>query len=154
MLINPRTVQKMSLRWSFFAGRDISATPAVAGGRVYFPSWNGNVYAVDAFTGRLIWQQNLGELTGLNGTGIVSNVNATVSRATPSIAGNLLIVGIYGPAVVIALDRSNGRLVWSTELDPRPRVLITMSGTVHLGLVQALKYVIRTICVRPYFVQS
>ncbi|KAM0987255.1 hypothetical protein ACFX13_011611 [Malus domestica] len=133
VLINPRTVQNMSLRWSFFAGRDISATPALADGRVYFPSWNGNVYAVDAFTGRLIWQRNLGELTGLNGTGIVSNVNATVSRATPSIAGNLLIVGIYGPAVVIALDRSNGRLVWSTELDPRPRVLITMSGTVHLG---------------------
>lgn len=91
------------------------------------------MYAVDAFTGRLIWQQNLGALTGLSGTGVV--VNVTVSRSTPTIAGNLLIVGIYGPALVIAVDRSNGRLVWSTELDPRPRVLITMSGTVHLGLV-------------------
>ncbi|VVA20437.1 PREDICTED: polyvinylalcohol dehydrogenase [Prunus dulcis] len=77
--------------------------------------------------------QNLGALTGLNGTGVV--VNVTVSRSTPTIAGNLLIVGIYGPAVVIAVDRSNWRLVWSTQLDPRPRVLITMSGTVHLGLV-------------------
>ncbi|PQQ06349.1 uncharacterized protein Pyn_37085 [Prunus yedoensis var. nudiflora] len=76
-------------------------------------------------------EQNLGALTGLNGTGVV--VNVTVSRSTPTIAGNLLIVGIYGPAVVIAVDRSNGRLVWSTQLDPRPRVLITMSGTVHLG---------------------
>ncbi|XP_016647415.1 PREDICTED: polyvinylalcohol dehydrogenase-like isoform X2 [Prunus mume] len=131
VLINPRTVLNMRLRWSFFAGKDISATPAVADGRVYFPSWNGYLYAVDAFTGRLIWQQNLGALTGLNGTGVV--VNVTVSRSTPTIAGNLLIVGIYGPALVIAVDRSNGRLVWSTQLDPRPRVLITMSGTVHLG---------------------
>ncbi|CAB4295181.1 unnamed protein product [Prunus armeniaca] len=131
VLINQRTVLNMRLRWSFFAGKDISATPAVADGRVYFPSWNGYLYAVDAFTGRLIWQQNLGALTGLNGTGVVLNV--TVSRSTPTIAGNLLIVGIYGPALVIAVDRSNGRLVWSTQLDPRPRVLITMSGTVHLG---------------------
>ncbi|KAH0991472.1 hypothetical protein GBA52_002955 [Prunus armeniaca] len=118
-----------------FSGKDISATPAVADGRVYFPSWNGYLYAVDAFTGRLIWQQNLGALTGLNGTGVV--VNVTVSRSTPTIAGNLLIVGIYGPALVIAVDRSNGRLVWSTQLDPRPRVLITMSGTVHLGAFYA-----------------
>ncbi|BFG16635.1 hypothetical protein CerSpe_029090 [Prunus speciosa] len=131
VLIKPSTVLNMRLKWSFFAGKEISATPGVADGRVYFPSWNGYLYAVNAFTGRLIWQQNLGALTGLNGTGVV--VNVTVSRSTPTIAGNLLIVGIYGPAVVIAVDRSNGRLVWSTQLDPRPRVLITMSGTVHLG---------------------
>lgn len=69
----------MRLRWSFFAGKDISATPAVADGRVYFPSWNGYLYAVNAFTGRLIWQPNLGALTGLEGTGVV--VNVTVSRS-------------------------------------------------------------------------
>ncbi|KAM5567146.1 hypothetical protein ABKV19_015318 [Rosa sericea] len=131
LLINPRTVLKMQQKWSFFAGKDITATPAVADGRVYFPSWNGFLYAVNAFTGALIWKQNLSQLTGLNGTGVV--VNVTVSRSTPTIAGNLLIVGIYGPAVVIAVDRSNGRLVWSTQLDPRPRTMITMSGTVLLG---------------------
>lgn len=70
---------------------------------------------MDAFTGRLIWQQNLGALTGLNGTGVV--VNVTVSRSTPTIAGNLLIVGIYGPAVVIAVDRSNWRLVLCGQLN-------------------------------------
>ncbi|KAE8701562.1 hypothetical protein F3Y22_tig00110546pilonHSYRG00079 [Hibiscus syriacus] len=36
-------------------------------------------------------------------------------------------------AVVIALARATGRLVWSTTLDPRPRVLITGSGTVYMG---------------------
>ncbi|OMO82403.1 Quinonprotein alcohol dehydrogenase-like-superfamily [Corchorus olitorius] len=86
---------------------------------------------VNAFNGGLIWKQNLSELTGLTGTGVVSN--ATVSRSTPTVAGDLLIVGIYGPAVVIAVSRLNGRLVWSTKLDPRPRVLITGSGTVYDG---------------------
>ncbi|CAK9172193.1 unnamed protein product [Ilex paraguariensis] len=66
---------------------DISATPAVANGAVYFPSWNGYLYAVNAFNGTLIWKQNVGELTGLPGTGTV--VNVSVSRATPTVAGNL-----------------------------------------------------------------
>lgn len=131
VLINPVTVRNLRLRWSFYAGKDISATPAVANGVVYFPSWNGYLYAVNAFNGALIWEQNLSKLTGLSGTGIV--VNVTVSRSTPTIAGDLLIVGIYGPAVVVAVSRSNGRLVWSTQLDPRPRSQITMSGSVYMG---------------------
>lgn len=131
VLINPVTVRNLRLRWSFYAGKDISATPAVANGVVYFPSWNGYLYAVNAFNGALIWEQNLSKLTGLSGTGIV--VNVTVSRSTPTIAGDLLIVGIYGPAVVVAVSRSNGRLVWSTQLDPRPRSQITMSGSFYMG---------------------
>ncbi|CAK7343510.1 unnamed protein product [Dovyalis caffra] len=131
VLINRLTVKKLRLKWTFFAGKDISATPAVANGVVYFPSWNGYLYAINAFNGALIWKQNLGQLTGLNGTGIV--VNVTVSRSTPTIANDLLLIGIYGPAVVIAVTRLNGRLVWSTQLDPRPRVQITQSGTFYKG---------------------
>ncbi|EOY02026.1 Uncharacterized protein TCM_011786 [Theobroma cacao] len=69
--------------------KDISATPAVAYGVVYFPSWNGYLYAVNAFNGALIWKQNLGQLTGLTGTGVLANV--TVSRSTSTIDGDLLI---------------------------------------------------------------
>lgn len=129
--INRVTVSNLRQRWTFQAGRDISATPAIANGIVYFPSWNGNLYAVNAFTGTLLWKQNLGELTGLNGTGTVFNV--TVSRATPTVAGDRLIVGIYGPGVVIAVNRFTGRLIWSTQLDPHPCVQITMSGTIYMG---------------------
>ena len=133
VLINPTTVSRLRLRWKFFAGKDITATPAIAGGVVYFPSWNGYLYAVNALNGELIWKRSLNELTGLNGTGIV--VNVTVSRTTPAISGDLLIVGIYGPAFVIAVSRYDGRLVWSTLLDPSPRSQITTSGTVYSGSV-------------------
>jgi len=34
-----------------------------------------------------------------------------VSRSTPTVVGDLLIVGIYGPAVVIGLKRTSGELV-------------------------------------------
>ncbi|PIA27918.1 hypothetical protein AQUCO_07400035v1 [Aquilegia coerulea] len=127
LVINRLSVSRLRLKWSFYAGKDITATPAIFGGKVYFPSWNGHIYAVNALDGSLAWDKNLGELTNLTSTGVV--VNVTVSRATPTITGNLLIVGIYGPAVVIALNRFTGDLVWKTQLDNRFRALITMSGT-------------------------
>ncbi|KAK1362105.1 putative polyvinyl alcohol dehydrogenase (Cytochrome) [Heracleum sosnowskyi] len=129
--ISPKSVKNLKLRWSFFVGNDISATPAIANGVVYFPSWDGYLYALNAFNGDLVWKQHLGQLTGLPATR--TNVNASVSRTTPSVAGDLLLVGIFGPAVMIALERPTGQLVWSATIDSRPLIVITSSGTVHMG---------------------
>ncbi|XP_027096818.2 uncharacterized protein [Coffea arabica] len=131
VLINPISVRNLRLKWRFIAGFDISATPAVANGVVYFPSWNGFLYAVRADNGALIWKQNLGTLTGLPPVGAI--VNVTVSRSTPTVAGDLLICGVYGPAVVVAVRRLTGELVWLTRLDPRPLAQITASGTFYSG---------------------
>ncbi|GMY13597.1 polyvinylalcohol dehydrogenase [Fagus crenata] len=136
--ISPSTVSKLSLKWKFYAGKDITATPAIFNGTLYFPSWNGYIYAINASNGSLVWKQNLQNITGLNATGFVPNVNYTVSRSTPTIAGDLLIIGIYGLAVVIALQGSNGKLVWLTQLDSHAAGLITMSGTYYNGLVNLL----------------
>ncbi|KAL5722655.1 hypothetical protein ACHQM5_006148 [Ranunculus cassubicifolius] len=128
--ISPKTVSKLKLKWEFFAGRDITATPAIYDGILYFPSWNGNIYAVKARDGSLVWQKNLTELIGLPGTGFVRGANYTVSRATPTIADDLLIYGVYGPAIVFAVKRATGMLVWLTRLDRLNSSSITMSGTV------------------------
>ncbi|KAJ7974436.1 Translation factor GUF1-like, mitochondrial [Quillaja saponaria] len=135
--ISPATVSSLSLNLEFYAGGDITATPAIFDGTLYFPSWNGYIYAVKASNGSLIWRQNLQKLTGFNNTGFILNANSTVSRSTPAIAGNLLIVGINGPGAVIALKRSTGKLVWSTKLDNHNRNLITMSGTYYKGITDA-----------------
>ncbi|KAM3761671.1 hypothetical protein ACB098_01G285900 [Castanea mollissima] len=131
--ISPTTVSKLSLKWKFYAGKDITATPAIFNGTLYFPSWNGYIYAIKESDGSLVWEKKLQELTGLNATGFVPKVNWTVSRSTPTIADDLLIIGIYGPAVVIAVERSTGKLVWSTQLDSHVAGLITMSGTYYKG---------------------
>ncbi|KAF5191504.1 Polyvinylalcohol dehydrogenase [Thalictrum thalictroides] len=128
--ICPETVSRLKLKWKFYAGKDITATPAIFDGKIYFPSWNGYIYAVNQADGSLVWEKNLAELTGLEPTGFVIGINYTVARATPTIAGDLLIVGIYGPAIVIALKRSTGKLVWSTRLDDHNSSVVTMSGTV------------------------
>ncbi|WVZ05914.1 hypothetical protein V8G54_019260 [Vigna mungo] len=131
--ISPETAANLRLKWKFYAGKDITATPAIYDGTLYFPSWNGNIYAVKEGDGSLVWKQNLQILTGLKATGFVQNVNWTVSRSTPTVAGDLLIVGIYGPAIVIGVRRTNGELVWKTTLDNHPAALITMSGTFYNG---------------------
>ncbi|CAI9092701.1 OLC1v1028019C1 [Oldenlandia corymbosa var. corymbosa] len=131
--INPETVRKMRLRWRFESGFDTTATPAVFDGVVYFPSWNGFLFAVREEDGELIWKKNLGNLTGLKPPAEGAYVNVTASRSTPAIAGDLLIVGIYGPAVVIAVSRFTGELMWLTQLDHRPHALVTASGTYFMG---------------------
>ncbi|XP_059452845.1 uncharacterized protein LOC132183427 [Corylus avellana] len=131
--ISPATVSNLRMKWEFYAGGDISVTPAVFDGTLYFPSWNGNIYAVKASDGSLVWKKNLQTLTGFNNTGFILNVNSTVARSTPTVAGKLLIIGIYGPAVVLAVKRSTGELVWSTRLDNHTRSFITMSGTYYKG---------------------
>ncbi|XP_015962791.1 uncharacterized protein LOC107486737 [Arachis duranensis] len=130
--INLETVSNLTLKWKFYTGKDITATPSIFDGTLYFPSWKGEIFAVRACDGSLVWKQNLQELTGLTPTGLVAGVNnLTVSRATPTIADEFVIVGIYGPAVVIALKRLTGELVWQTRLDSHDSSVLTMSGTYY-----------------------
>ncbi|WOG88333.1 hypothetical protein DCAR_0207568 [Daucus carota subsp. sativus] len=131
--ISPSTVPNLSLKWEFYAGKDISATPAIYNGTIYFPSWNGYIYAVNASDGSLIWKQYLQSLTGIPPTGTFTNVTDTVSRSTPTVAEDKLIVTINGPAFVIAVKCATGQLLWSTKLDNKSLSIVTMSGTFFQG---------------------
>ncbi|XP_065879423.1 uncharacterized protein [Euphorbia lathyris] len=129
--ISRKTVSQLKLKWKFFTGSNVSATPAIYDGVVYFPSWNGYVYAVNAFDGSQVWNKSVHDLLGPE-----LSTNTSLSRSTPTIAGpDLLIIGIYGPAFVVAVRRSSGKLVWSTRLDAHPKSLITMSGTYFKGIL-------------------
>jgi len=92
-------------------------------GVVYFPSSDGYLYAVYATTGNVIWQKNLTRLT--------KSLITIFSRTTPVVTKDLLLVAIYGPALMLAMDRKTGDIVWSTLLDPNPLAVLTMSGTVY-----------------------
>ncbi|KAK6155113.1 hypothetical protein DH2020_009361 [Rehmannia glutinosa] len=77
-------------------------------------------------------EKNLKMLTGLNATISFTNDTTTlVSRATPTVADDKLIIGIYGPAYVIAVKRATGELIWTRQLDMHPAAVITMSGTYY-----------------------
>lgn len=82
------SVTSLTLQWKFLTGFDVSATPSVANETIYFPGWDGNLYALHAKTGLRIWKKKLTELTGVK----------TLSRTTPVIHEHLLLVGLYGRA--------------------------------------------------------
>jgi polyvinyl alcohol dehydrogenase (cytochrome) len=58
--LDPSNVARLKTKWVFTTGGDVSAIPAVADGRVYFPDFAGNFYAVNARTGALVWRDQLG----------------------------------------------------------------------------------------------
>jgi hypothetical protein len=41
------------------------------------------------------------------------------------------LVPIYSPALMLAMDRNTGDIVWSTLLDSHILAVLTMSGTVY-----------------------
>ena len=127
--ITGENVKDLTLAWRFPTGFDVSATPAISDGAIYFPGWNGMLYSLKEKTGAVRWIANLTHLMGAD-----VQVPA-VSRTTPVVAsGSLLLVGIYGPPLVLALDRRDGTLVWrSQRLDHTLHAVITMSGTAYKG---------------------
>ncbi|CAM6097146.1 unnamed protein product [Calypogeia fissa] len=145
--ISKETVASLSLKWTVQTNFDVASTPAIdaRSGVVYFSSWDGCQYAVKKDTGELIWKVNLTEIAPT----IPGLVNATVylpaykkttplpkmadllCRATPTIAGPILVFGLYNPCYILALNRTSGAVVWWTVLEIHPLCVITQSGTYH-----------------------
>jgi polyvinyl alcohol dehydrogenase (cytochrome) len=125
--ISPTRVGGLALKWQFTTGGDVSATPAVDGNTVYFPDWAGNLYALNANTGAVVWQHKISDYTGVPGD---------VVRATPAISGNSLIFGDQGGndsvsgARVMAVSKQTGALLWVTKVDDHPMAIVTQSAVV------------------------
>ena len=83
----------------------LSSSPAVANGVVYFGSGDGNVYALNASTGALLWMHNTG--FQLDSSPVVAN-------------GVVFIGGVYSSSstelTLYALNASTGALLWSNAI--------------------------------------
>jgi outer membrane protein assembly factor BamB len=94
----PQAAQTIPDAWDVF-----TSSPAVANGKVYFGSGDGNVYAVDAKSGILQWKFATGD----------------VVHASPAVAGGAIFVGGWD-GVLYALDAESGAQKWAFQagLDP------------------------------------
>lgn len=129
----------------------VSITPAVEGKFIYFTDFTGNLYKNNRKTGENIWTKNLLQNYSQPGKTI------SQSRNTPLILGDLLIIGsnflindqlcavvaarrgIPAPApapgvcqsgdgaIVIAVDKNTGNLVWSKKVDDHFMAKVTGS---------------------------
>jgi polyvinyl alcohol dehydrogenase (cytochrome) len=60
--ITPQTVSRLTVKWKFTASGDVSATPAVVAGQVYFGDWGGTFYRIDAATGQVLWSRSVADI--------------------------------------------------------------------------------------------
>jgi polyvinyl alcohol dehydrogenase (cytochrome) len=127
--ISVRNAGRLAPKWVFTTAGDVSATPTYQSHTVYFPDWAGNLYAVNADTGRLLWSHAVSAYNGQP---------SAMSRVSPAIYGGELIIGDnvsqaiqHNGAHVMGVDRKTGRLLWITQVDAHPAAIITGSPVVN-----------------------
>jgi outer membrane protein assembly factor BamB/plastocyanin len=118
-------------------GGTIHSTPVVVDGCVYTGTDLGNVYALNADTGKVVWEQALGEGTeGSNtfeGAGVVGS---------PAVANGLVYVGSTTPkgSLLSAIDQATGAIVWKRVVDDDEGGGVDSSPVPFKGMVfQAFK---------------
>jgi polyvinyl alcohol dehydrogenase (cytochrome) len=152
--ISPESVGRLRVKWVYettppvvdpsipLSVGDVTVPPAVSDGVLYFPDWAGNLHAVNAADGTVIWKKFLPADYSRPGKFML------LSRNTPAVAGNRLVIGSEkhlllatcpqgAPAcvpntgaVVAAVNRADGSLIWSTLVDGHPAAKITSSPVV------------------------
>lgn len=121
-----------AVRWVFVSDGPVRYAPVVAGGRVFFGSDDGHVYAVEARDGRLVWRQRLGprdhRIPG----------NERLISAWPVRTGLVVLEGVvYATAglypgqgvYAVALEAGTGAVVWRQELEHSPQGYLMATPT-------------------------
>jgi polyvinyl alcohol dehydrogenase (cytochrome) len=133
--LSPSNASRLATKWTTQTHGDVSATPAVVGGFVYFPDWGGYLDKVDAKTGAVVWARKLSSY-GFN------DDPALFARSSPAVVGNTLYLGDQAgytgtprPAHVFAVDTRTGDLLWATVINENPFSIVTQSPVVTGGVV-------------------
>jgi outer membrane protein assembly factor BamB len=96
----PSSAQTIPDAWDIF-----TSSPAVADGKVYFGSGDGNVYAVDGKTGVLQWKFPTQD----------------VVHSSPAVVNRTVYIGSWDSRLY-ALDAESGQLKWSFQAGEDPTI--------------------------------
>jgi polyvinyl alcohol dehydrogenase (cytochrome) len=116
--VSPANASQLDVKWIATTAGDVSGTPVVAGGAVYFGDFGGTLWKLDAATGAVLWQHSVTDYTGVAGD---------YARTSPSLDGNVLVVGTNKHPVMLGIDATTGALLWMTQIHPDPKG--TMTGS-------------------------
>jgi polyvinyl alcohol dehydrogenase (cytochrome) len=128
--IRPKNADRLAVKWVAQTAGDVSATPAVVDGAVYFGDFGGMLWKLDADTGEVLWSHSVADYTGIAGD---------ISRTSPSLVGHTLIVGDLRAPNLLGIDARTGALLWKTQVHPDPRGIMTGSpivvgNTIYTGV--------------------
>jgi polyvinyl alcohol dehydrogenase (cytochrome) len=118
---------RLTLKWAFgYAGvNSARAQPAVAGGRMFVASENGEVHALDPKTGCTHW-------TFRAQKGVRTALSVGPYRSPAGARGFAVFFG-DGSATTYALDATTGRQLWARKVDEHRFASITGAPTYHDG---------------------
>ena len=123
----PSPAQTIPDAWDVF-----TSSPSVSNGKVFFGSGDGNVYAVDAHSGVLLWKF----------------ATKDVVHASPAVVGNTVYIGSWD-SYLYALDANTGQQKWAFKSGEDPSVHnqigfqsspAVADGTVYVGCRDAHVY--------------
>jgi alcohol dehydrogenase (cytochrome c) len=125
--ITKSNVARMAPKWIFSLPNTppLQVTPVVVGGVMYVTSAN-QCYALDAGSGRQIWQYQRPRTKGL-----VGNAAGGVNRGV-GVAGDRVFM-VTDHAHLIALNRFTGALVWETEMADWRQNYNATGAPLHVG---------------------
>jgi outer membrane protein assembly factor BamB len=92
-------------KWTFKTGDAVTSSPAAANGKVYFGSWDKNLYCVDANAGTLIWKVPFNYYI----------------MSSPYVVGGRLYTGAAEDGYVHCLNADTGTEIWKTAAGGNPR---------------------------------
>ena len=125
--ITAADLPRLTLKWAFgYAGVDSArAQPAVAGGRLFVASENGEVHALDPRTGCTHW-------TFRAQKGVRTALSVGRYRTRAGASGFAVFFG-DGSANAYAVDATTGRQIWVRKVDDHKFAAITGAPTYHNG---------------------
>lgn len=104
--INASNVKNLAPVWMFQTGdyeNGLQSTPIVVDGTLYLGTSRDQIFALDAATGKLIWQYNYPPGTGGQNKGV-------------AVGAGKVFMGTHDDYVV-ALDQKTGKEIWKTAMD-------------------------------------
>ncbi len=121
---------RLELKWAFgFVNVvTIRTQPAVAGGRLFVASENGQVHALDPKTGCTYWSYTAR-------AGISTALSVSRYRASAPGAARYALYFADRKANAYAVDAESGRELWVQNVDRHPSASITGAPTVYGGRV-------------------
>ena len=118
--LTPATASRLKVKWIFETEGDVSSQPIVVNGVIYFGSWDGKEYAVDAQTGKKIWEYE--------------DKPSNSSRSGAAYADGVLYYGDISGRLY-ALDAKTGTPKWKIRIDEHKDTVATSSPIYYNGIL-------------------
>jgi polyvinyl alcohol dehydrogenase (cytochrome) len=137
--VTTANVGGLGQQWHISVGAPISAQPIINNGVIYWGDWKGKMHAT-TLAGKALWTTALGTTSRPRACIYGLATQGVLSTATVGTINGRAVVWVGGGAgQLVALNASNGRIIWQARLRTEPGDSIWSSplyykGSIYVGL--------------------